>query len=780
MLQDTTSDIEIEQMSEATNIAHAVGNHTLCTPRPTSPTGSVDTWEVDHSIQHTTDGQSSDLDYIFHSDNASNTSSGSETQSLNIPYVGPTVAITSSINGKRKWDKRQFCLYCSRGVTKLPRHLSRKHVDKPEVKMGLTLPVNSKERRNWFDNIRKRGNFYHNVEVLHSDSGIIVPVRRSKCASDPSDSLPCEVCYGFYSSKELWRHVKACKLKIGNVGTARMAQSRGKMMLLSTLCKEQYPRAFVLNILEKLRPDQVTAVVLSDPNILRFGLEEYECRGQSHLSHQHSYVRSKMRQLARLLQKARDINNSIKSLIQLIDPGQFDVCVKAARAIAGYSAETCTFAIPSYAINVAFSLKRVVMQVKIAALKAGDQGLEKKASDYLSLMDLQWGTQLSKAGHETLAQRKYGKGNTLPLASDVQKLDNYLKSHGDKLSVNLKQNPQVDIWLAFAETVMSKIILFNRRRSGEVENMTIAQTNGPTDHAICTDSLRLLSPFERTLIHKFRRFSVRGKRGRVVPVLITERMSSDIKLLNDTREACGVSPKNECVFSRPYYDSTKALRGCDSLRKMSLSCGASEPARLTSTKLRKHVGTMSQVLNLQDNELDILAGFLGHDIHVHRHYYRLQEETLQVAKVSKILLMLERGKIHQYKGKSLDDITLSSDSETSDIESADELVDDPRANLLDGPMASSATPDSVCVIETKQEVTPRRVVKRQWLADERTIMKKCFAQHLKTGQLPSKYECLRCMQDNRSGINQARKWSSLKQFIRDESRRILKRAISKT
>jgi len=55
--------------------------------------------------------------------------------------------------------------------------------------------------------------------------------------------------------------------------------------------------------------------------------------------------------------------------------------------------------------------------------------------------------------------------------------------------------------------------------------------------------------------------------------------------------------------------------------------------------VRKHVTTISQVLNLKENELDIdlLAQFTGHDIRVHREFYRLPLDVLQTAEVAKIL-----------------------------------------------------------------------------------------------------------------------------------------------
>ena len=74
--------------------------------------------------------------------------------------------------------------------------------------------------------------------------------------------------------------------------------------------------------------------------------------------------------------------------------------------------------------------------------------------------------------------------------------------------------------------------------------------------------------------------------------------------------------------------------------------------------MRKHIATLSQILNLKDNEMDMLATFLGHDIRIHREYYRLPEETLQVAKVAKLLMALEQGTMGSVAGKTLDDIDI--------------------------------------------------------------------------------------------------------------------------
>ncbi|KAL1261182.1 hypothetical protein QQF64_009009, partial [Cirrhinus molitorella] len=88
---------------------------------------------------------------------------------------------------------------------------------------------------------------------------------------------------------------------------------------------------------------------------------------------------------------------------------------------------------------------------------------------------------------------------------------------------------------------------------------------------------------------------------------------------------------------------------------------------------------MSKVLNLKDNEMDDLADFLGHDIRVHRQYYRLPEGTLQLAKISKILMAMERGQLAEFKGRNLDEIQIDPkervlmDSDGSDSENEIEM-----------------------------------------------------------------------------------------------------------
>ncbi|CAG5001638.1 unnamed protein product [Parnassius apollo] len=76
------------------------------------------------------------------------------------------------------------------------------------------------------------------------------------------------------------------------------------------------------------------------------------------------------------------------------------------------------------------------------------------------------------------------------------------------------------------------------------------------------------------------------------------------------------------------------------------------------TKLRKHLATSTQTFNLKESDIEQLANFMAHIHAVHRQNYRLPDDVYQTAELSKLLLLMESGKVDSYKGKCLDDINL--------------------------------------------------------------------------------------------------------------------------
>lgn len=58
---------------------------------------------------------------------------------------------------------------------------------------------------------------------------------------------------------------------------------------------------------------------------------------------------------------------------------------------------------------------------------------------------------------------------------------------------------------------------------------------------------------------------------------------------------------------------------------------------------------MSQLFNLFENDKEEMGNFIAHDLSIHKQYYKLPDETLKISPVSKILLAMESGHLHEIR-----------------------------------------------------------------------------------------------------------------------------------
>ena len=91
-----------------------------------------------------------------------------------------------------------------------------------------------------------------------------------------------------------------------------------------------------------------------------------------------------------------------------------------------------------------------------------------------------------------------------------------------------------------------------------------------------------------------------------MPILLTAQMKSAFDCMVGLRKKMGLSQGNAYVFATQkgrFY-----LCGWDVLTELSGKYQLENPEAIKSTNLQKHFATMSQILNLADNELDITLG----------------------------------------------------------------------------------------------------------------------------------------------------------------------------
>ncbi|XP_069110207.1 uncharacterized protein [Argopecten irradians] len=574
-------------------------------------------------------------------------------------------------DGVRVWDKKHFCLYCHEGYTNITKHYFGPHKNETEVQRILSYPVKSEERRLGLLKLRNSGDYHHNTDVLKTGSGIFVTWTRNEDNKlSPEDYLPCEDCLGFFLKSNLWRHRRVCSLRKNDTHMKHLRSEANLLLPASVdVCD-----ALQKKVIGHMKADKVTQVVRNDATIIRLGEKLFQKHG--HLPHLFVYVSQKMRELGRFLLSAREVDTDINSLADVLKPEKFPTVLKSTRHLCGYSCSENKFSNPSLALKIGHLLKKCAMIQKANALMTEDTSLGSKSDAFLSLCEMEWTDSVSGMALQTLSTAKMNKGQLLPLTEDIKKVQEYLKEKSSNLTESLKKTFTKETWNTLNQVTLARLVLFNRRRGGEAERITLKDYQERQKSGSCLKDIEeSLSPMEKALCSTFERVEIRGKRGRIVPVLLTTTLQKSIECLMKYRDAAGVHVDNKYVFPRSSFDSLNPIRSADCLRRFGREAKLTVPENLTSTQLRKHVATVSQVLNLTKNDLENIAGFLGHDIAVHRSFYRLPQETLQVARMGRLLTAFDNGDVARYSGKSIEEIQVDEDLELDDQpEGGDELL----------------------------------------------------------------------------------------------------------
>ncbi|KAF0044101.1 hypothetical protein F2P81_003259 [Scophthalmus maximus] len=427
----------------------------------------------------------------------------------------------------------------------------------------------SKERKTILEKMRNKGNFQHNTEVLQGGTGPVKVKRKPKAKSQPGKFIHCMHCQGMYIRKELWRHVRRCPFKPENQDLDK-EPGRTKVLALAAAHESAFSQQIssgVWKLLGVMKQDEIASIVRNDLSIIQFAQSLYNKHGQDPTKHE--YLRQKLREVGRLLLCLRT-DFSVQNLEEAVKPANFQRVVQAVKKVAGFDEEKASYLTPSLALKLGHALQKICDIVHCRALMAEDQELIRSTEIFKKLQMSKWSELVSHRALNTLSDAKYNKPSTLPFTEDVQTLHRYLDKSAESSFCNLKETATTQNYAQLAKVTLAQIIVFNRRRAGEVSKM------------------RLKSFHER----------------------------DNTKLHDDV--AMGL-PK-----SMSYY------RGQDCLRVHASQCGAKHPE-----------------------------------------YLRLPVPTTQLAKISKLLLSMEKGDLSSMQGRSLDEIEIEEEIAVSDAEAKD-------------------------------------------------------------------------------------------------------------
>ncbi|XP_070197009.1 uncharacterized protein [Littorina saxatilis] len=500
-----------------------------------------------------------------------------------------------------------------------------------------------------------------------------------------------------------------------------------------------------------------------------------------------------MRELARtvlLMRTSYGVNN----LNDILSPRNCEKLVEAVKQIGQFDEATHTFRKPNLAKNIGAALQKCA-EIKKVTDGLTDEKARKDADQFIDWFVASWGDFVSAVAKQSMQKVKFDKDNVLPTCQDIAALTKHVQEEG--LAAQ-----ECDDYQTLAKSTMCEIVLFNRKRAGEIQRLKKAEyenrKKGQELHPAVAGSL---SKFELHLVKSLLRIEVRGKLNRRTAILLTQNVTEKIDhLLQLQSKQGGKAAASPYVFATPEGD--RPFRTCDVIWSYSQEAGVKNSALFRSTNLRKQVATMTQCLAISEGDQDLLAEFMGHDIRIHRKYYRLPMDILQKAKVAKVLLAAN-GQFQQREARNGDKTEETSEEEMDEEEeihgeilqelsgahegankrkrrrqefaehapheqtSCSSAKNEAKQEKMHTDASGDAPSSSVPVTDTKGRKTPKR---KPWGPLEKEAVFRRFHMCFRVRRAPGKLEVEEVLQDEPALRN--RTWLNIKDFISYRNRTV--------
>lgn len=528
---------------------------------------------------------------------------------------------------RKIYKKKAICKFCDEHVVSkhFARHLERNHSCEPSVKEFLKLEKKSKERKELLALIRNEGN------LEASTRGEIIPKRETTGTNrDENEYAICKFCKAWFKRLYLSRHYKGC---FANLDRDDIKQPLMDSIVYAT-CQKRYGqiinKLFIKEtLLKKLRADEIGREVMNDMLIIFYGDDLLKKTPQNRSQY---HITARMRCCANFVLHMRKIG-PYSNMMSCLKPEALDDIIDATKMIARYDSEKRVFGVPSVALHMGTYLNqiaslttKIILRKKIQIDVGDTEKFLLALERFQNLVKSQWTTEVGSLALKNATAKAAKKAKLLPLTEDIIKLKNYTDKVSKESFEAWHKKKSAETLRLLIETTLVSLILYNRKRVGDIQYLDLDsfETQINESDVEQKDLLASLSEKEKILTRNYKRIMTIGKGSRQTPILLSNTHKKYLKLIHQVRASKigggWFKETNQYIFSAPY--SERWMDGCAVLRKYAKACKAKQPQLLTSCRLRKHIATVTQLLNLQKHEIDQLAKFMGHTTKTHEEFYK--------------------------------------------------------------------------------------------------------------------------------------------------------------
>ncbi|XP_014851727.1 PREDICTED: uncharacterized protein LOC106923279 isoform X2 [Poecilia mexicana] len=535
------------------------------------------------------------------------------------------------------FTSKNHCFVCRKGIHKISRHLKKHAKEEPEIAEAFSFPPNSTERKRLLNILRNRGNFDHNQEVQRSNTGELKVKRRPKSGNMSSTSyMYCPYCKAMMTRSEMCHHVSNC---------LKTAISVNKSVINDTEELESVHSVppDVKKILSGMGQDEVGLVIQNDHLLIQ--LAKSLCKKyRNDPSKEHS-VQEKLKEVGTLL---LDLNKKrILSFEDAIQSKKFSCIVNSVKNIVGFDPVMQTYSKRGLAFNLGNSLKRIAKIILNG--ENTSETMRSSAKIFLEMCEKEWGGLVLDTTFSSVKGQKVSCPAAIPFTRDVQAFHSYLERLSASATESLKTSDDPQVFNVLSRVTLTQISVLSKCTT-EVSEMTLKSFEERADAT--------------TVLSKhFIKINILSKSGLNFAILLTSELTSTITLLISKRLACGVHEDNPFLFAKPDSSVTSHYHGSHCIKSFSSLCHAENPENLRAAHLCNHMARIFQIL-MENDELEHLRELVGHEIHTNKEYYQSPEAAVELAKISKLLLAVEKGTLDRFKGKSLGEVEIDDELES--------------------------------------------------------------------------------------------------------------------
>ena len=511
--------------------------------------------------------------------------------------------------------------------TQLPRHISGKHKDIPEVAEAIKLPQQSKERNECFEKFRKAGIFKYNKSQSATEEPNYIAERKTQ-----TDLICCSNCKGFYGRQLFHRHKAAC---------AKDKTSEPVAVHLDVFSNQQ--DEFSRVVLSCFRGDEIGNLCRNDPIIGLIGRRLFQTtkKKPDSVGETRKTVMNDMRLLARLYNVMKD-NIDCQNAEALFLRKNFSALEQAIEIVTREE-EILKHGVKNK-IYYLLNNSREILVGHYFSLEMDEKAAE--IEKFQKLLDLNKALIFGDAVYAVNInrQRKLRMPEQMADESDVKKLRQHICSTIERYTSEYEIiGPHEFIMLR--DAVCSRVTLFNARRGGEPARLRLHQYEDiKTERWVKSSQKEKLEDWEQKLFHHMEVTYQAGKGDHLVSDFIPLdcRKGLDILADKENRRRAGVPASNDYIFANT-QQSDYHVTGWSTINKMCEDAGIEKPCLLTATKQRHRISTIYSALDVPECERQYFYKHMGHTKDVNLGTYQYPQPVLAMTKVGRHLQDIDKG-----------------------------------------------------------------------------------------------------------------------------------------